>query len=719
MSEFDKKISALTSGSDSQAADEYVIARGGANYKITGANIAAAATKLGTIATGVWQGTAIANTYIATGLDVTKLTAGATLPSNVLASSLTSVGTLSSLTVSGTSTLNNTVTITGPNVGNPPLIVRNANSVNSGEILLGGTTYGAKITRDSIGADQDLLIVNSHGGAQGFKFRTGSTTAGTTDLMVLTGSGNLGIGTASPGSPLDVIRSSTSTTALNEPQIRAINTAAATLNQRVDIAMRWEDGTYNGTGGISMVRESATARSGSLVFSSINSSGDATQAMRLDASGNLGLGVTPSAWASSWKAMQIGFTSRSLASTGAGAGDLTLAFNAVFDATDSRWEYAATGDKAGRYSQTGSGDHIWYVTNTTGTAGNAITFTQAMTLDASGNLLVGRTTANNNRLTIAGTHSSGRSIAAIQTTAAGNGNNVLLGFYNSSDTRIAYIGPDTGTSFEINAQENVPMIISTNNAERARITSGGDVQIRTADAYLYSNGTSGGTTIDAGFRFLSSSKVLSFWTNDTEKARITAGGYFKASSNGTYISDTGNYHELRGTNNSATLVVTNTSTSYTDDVIYGNVTTAAGTGFKLMRLDANSVEQFRVRGDGTIFAQNTTVQSLSDVRLKENISDAAEGLAVITALRPVRYDWKAGYGNDRKNQLGFIAQEVEAVFPEAVSEWVMDEPTGEVDEDGKPITEKVDYKTVGPGALIPVLVKAIQELEARIAALEA
>jgi len=71
------------------------------------------------------------------------------------------------------------------------------------------------------------------------------------------------------------------------------------------------------------------------------------------------------------------------------------------------------------------------------------------------------------------------------------------------------------------------------------------------------------------------------------------------------------------------------------------------------------------------------------------------------------------------NQLGFIAQEVEAVFPEAVSVWEMDEPTGEVDEDGKPITEKVDYKTVGPGALIPVLVKAMQEQQAMITALEA
>ena len=109
-------------------------------------------------------------------------------------------------------------------------------------------------------------------------------------------------------------------------------------------------------------------------------------------------------------------------------------------------------------------------------------------------------------------------------------------------------------------------------------------------------------------------------------------------------------------------------------------------------------------GDGIIYAQNTTVQSISDARLKENVSTSTQGLGVITALRPVRYDWKAGHGNDRTNQLGFIAQEVESVFPDAVSEWAMDGET---------------YKTVGPAALIPVLVKAIQELNTRLAALEA
>jgi hypothetical protein len=102
--------------------------------------------------------------------------------------------------------------------------------------------------------------------------------------------------------------------------------------------------------------------------------------------------------------------------------------------------------------------------------------------------------------------------------------------------------------------------------------------------------------------------------------------------------------------------------------------------------------------DGVIYATNTTVQSISDIRTKENITNSEQGLDVIDALRPVRFDFKEEFNEGRKNQLGFIAQEMEEIFPDAVGEW-------KDDNDG------ITYKTVGPGALIPVLVKAIQELK--------
>jgi hypothetical protein len=109
--------------------------------------------------------------------------------------------------------------------------------------------------------------------------------------------------------------------------------------------------------------------------------------------------------------------------------------------------------------------------------------------------------------------------------------------------------------------------------------------------------------------------------------------------------------------------------------------------------------------EGVIYATNTSVQSISDIRTKENITNSEQGLDVITALRPVRFDFKEEFNEGRKNQLGFIAQEVEEIFPDAVGEWKDD-------------NDEINYKTVGPGALIPVLVKAIQEQQELIQSLQ-
>ena len=110
------------------------------------------------------------------------------------------------------------------------------------------------------------------------------------------------------------------------------------------------------------------------------------EAMRLDASGNLGLGVTPSAYGTNFKAIQIGLAGNVASQTGARTIEITSnAYN------NSGWKYQAT-DKATLYYQY-DGGHAWS-TAASGTAGNAITFTQAMTLDSSGNLLVGTTTSS-------------------------------------------------------------------------------------------------------------------------------------------------------------------------------------------------------------------------------------------------------------------------------------------------------------------------------------
>lgn len=103
-----------------------------------------------------------------------------------------------------------------------------------------------------------------------------------------------------------------------------------------------------------------------------------TQSMLLDPSGNLGIGVTPSAWAS-FKAIDLNRASLAAGNTTTGL------FNNVFnDGTNFIYKNTATA----AYYQQGLGEHRWY-NAPSGTAGTTATFTQAMTLDASGNLGIG------------------------------------------------------------------------------------------------------------------------------------------------------------------------------------------------------------------------------------------------------------------------------------------------------------------------------------------
>jgi len=108
------------------------------------------------------------------------------------------------------------------------------------------------------------------------------------------------------------------------------------------------------------------------------------ESMRIDASGNMGLGVTPSAWGSGYKVIQVGDS----AFSNFGTGYVFLTQNALFGASSNTYINTA----AASYYRQFNGSHAFF-TAASGTAGNTISFTQAMTLDASGNWILGGTTA--------------------------------------------------------------------------------------------------------------------------------------------------------------------------------------------------------------------------------------------------------------------------------------------------------------------------------------
>ena len=109
-------------------------------------------------------------------------------------------------------------------------------------------------------------------------------------------------------------------------------------------------------------------------------------------------------------------------------------------------------------------------------------------------------------------------------------------------------------------------------------------------------------------------------------------------------------------------------------------------------------------------ATNATWQYSSDERLKKDIEDIDLGLTILNQLKPRRFKWKS----DDTEDIGFVAQEVKPLVPIAIGgsgeEWL--------DTDSSDVKDAKTLK-IGNDKLIPVLVKAIQELSAEVEALKA
>jgi hypothetical protein len=114
------------------------------------------------------------------------------------------------------------------------------------------------------------------------------------------------------------------------------------------------------------------------------------ESARFDASGNMGLAVTPSAWKSNYKAFQVGNATAVVGRTD----NNNNYFSSNWFVNSSNQDIYQNTGFATIYAQN-AGNHAWY-TAASGTAGNAITFTEAMRIDSSGNVLVGITSARAN-----------------------------------------------------------------------------------------------------------------------------------------------------------------------------------------------------------------------------------------------------------------------------------------------------------------------------------
>jgi len=286
---------------------------------------------------------------------------------------------------------------------------------------------------------------------------------GGVEAMRIDSSGNVGIGTGSPSSKLDLVG------------VLQWQATAGTVLGKL---------TYSGGEPVVLANTGL-----GLNFYTNNAF-----AAKIDSSGNLGLGVTPSAFAGAGKIIQFGNGNASIGTQN--SGDANFMHNA-YENPNATFKYVASGVGALRYQlDINNNVHKWYYA-ASGTANNTISFTQAMTLDASGRLLVGTTSASGN--------------AALQVKGATSGYARLEG--------------TSSTLFAGDASQLISGADAANSAFRAE------------GALLFAAG--GGT----------------------ERARITSGGFSKFSNNGTYLNSTASYYEIRSNTDISVLVTQSTSTN--------------------------------------------------------------------------------------------------------------------------------------------------------------
>lgn len=243
-----------------------------------------------------------------------------------------------------------------------------------------------------------------------------------------------------------------------------------------------------------------------------------------------------------------------------------------------------------------------------------------------------------------GTPPTADSVLSVQKSSAANEFNVIsspshasvLNLGDTDDYNICRIKADNSDN---------SLQFQTNNSERMRINSSGDVMVGT-------------TTVDL--------------------SAVTSG-------NGTTITSSGQVIMAHEGNN----------------MFYMNLTNYDGgtENFMVFLSDASTKGSIGFNGSATVYATS------SDHRLKENVTADWDATTRLKQLNPVRFNF---IDNADTTVDGFLAHEVQSVVPEAIIG-----THNEVDTDGNPV-----YQGIDQSKLVPLLVKTIQELEARITALE-
>ena len=373
---------------------------------------------------------------------------------------------------------------------------------------------------------------------------------------------------------------------------------------------------------------------------------------------------------------------------------------------------------------TSNGTTLSWVTPTTTSPGGSAGYVQynnGTTFAGSANF-----TYSSNTLFLSGFAGEGFRLTSTST----NGSKLQI-FSNAQSTNQFQIGQGYATGTDniayIYNSANADLLFATNATERMRITSAGNVGIgstapsgkltvaeATNDAriYLIATNTSRAALIDlqgtiSGYNWLNSTNngtldwrigggaganILTFCTGSagTEQMRINSNGKL-------LIANTGGF----GNGGLLELDANANGNNYNGINIRGGVSSYASVFYST----PGNFAYFTTSGSGsngtiTWNGSNTVYATTSDQRLKENIVDAPSALNKINSVKIRSFNW---IDSKIEVDFGVIAQELVEVAPEAVHVPQKEEENWGVD----------------TAVLVPTMIKAIQELTAKVTALEA
>jgi len=680
----------------------------------------------------------------------------------------------------------------GGNVGIGTTSPTNAKLVisdtGSNKISIDGGTSQNGMRWEAVGGANGFYLFNGTFGTAGFGLYNINTAQA--PLWIQNG-GNVGIGTTSPSTTLHTVKATENWIYAETSGTNAV----AGFRTSTSTGSRTNTLYRNVTTNLLTLR--AGTDDGEIQFIA---GGSTAERMRIDSSGNVGIGTTPKAWttAGGTKALQIS----TRAALWEAYNGTYLSNNMYYDGGEKYIE----SDEAAQISLGGDGT-IYFRNAVSGTADAALTWNERMRIDSSGNVGIGQTSIPSTVLLdlkepdagsdlIIGLTAGTGGRAQIRSIAQANNFSAELSFYtvtgNSTSERmridslgnvgIGITNPDykldVAGNFRIN--EGSAFTDLDIKSDRTSGNIGGVNFVNASDAikgqiYGHTDGSvkigTGGTSVamvldssgKVGIGTTSPSAKLEVESSSNPEISIasTAGATsnflnFKATSHSQPIQsqikaeDNGNFtadmvFSFKGTGTSGALAekmritsggglivgaagVGDVNNIVNTHLIEGNSQTAgiAPTGFynnsgtanvpvvNILQRDTSTNSSCRfiqffssvtnaagqsmggIVGNG---ANNAQFAIISDIREKENIKTIESSLDKINKLNPVEFDWKK---TGEHTKAGFIAQEVEEIFPE----YVVENLSNEGEEERKGLTGGMT------SGIVAHLVKSIQELKA-------